>query len=107
MAEKTKKFKVYAKVSAVILVILVVLLFIIPNKERVEVRFGFWKLYELPLYWLIVLSANSGVVIFLILRGIRRLWSEVKVLRREDKARRQGLKEVKEVEKEQMDKESQ
>ena len=83
------KFKVYAKLVGIGLVVLVALLFMVSNRQTVAVRFAFWQLWQAPLFALIFAAASLGVIVFLTTRRMRRVIGDVRHLRREEKARKE------------------
>ena len=97
MPVSMRKFKVYAKLTGVIIVALTVLAFIASNREPVRVKFLWMDLVELRTYWFIVLVSACSIMSFLGAKKIRRVISDVRLIRRErkaqdeDRARRNGL----------------
>jgi len=81
------KIKVYARLTVIVLVLLAVLLFMFSNSQTVSIEFLVWKLWEVPAYALIFLSANMGIVVFLVSRRIRRAVKDIQNVRREDRSR--------------------
>ena len=89
------KIKVYARLTVIVLVLLAVLLFMFSNSQTVSIEFLVWKLWEVPAYALIFLSANMGVVVFLVSRRIRRAVKDIQNVRREDSTHRELINDSK------------
>ena len=89
------KIKVYAKLAFLLVVATAVVIFIASNREPVSVKFLWWRTPEFPLFWAIFIVANGGILIFLTVRRTRKIIIDVKQLRREERARRQLVAEVK------------
>jgi len=89
------KLKVYSKLTGIILVLVIVLLFIASNREQVTVKFLAWDIWTAPLFAFIIAVASMGTVVFLITRKVRKVLGEFKEIRREDKTRKQLVSQVK------------
>ena len=89
------RIKIYAKLSGIILLFLVVLIFMIFNRQQVEVNFLVWKIWSGPLFVFIFAVASLGILVFLVTRKIRKVISDLRQMQREDKARRKLVDDVK------------
>ena len=89
------RLKIYLKLSGIALLFVVVLIFMISNRQRVEVNFLFWEIWGGPLFVFIFAVANLGILVFLVVRKIRKVIIDLKQIKREDKARQKLVDEVK------------
>ena len=89
------KFKIYAKMTGIGLVLAIVLIFVASNREMVPVKFLHWVLWKQPLFALIAAAAGMGVGVFLVIRRVRKVLVEYKEMRREEKSRQELVKDVK------------
>ncbi len=89
------KFKIYAKMIGIGLVLAIVLAFVASNREMVRVKFLHWVIWNQPLFALITAAAGMGIVIHLVTRRVRKVLVEYKEMRREEKSRRELVKNVK------------
>lgn len=94
MAWTAHKVKIYAKVTALGLLALFVLLFIASNTEPVKVKFLWKEIVELPTYYFMVICGTGGIVVFLVGRKVRKVIGEVKLLRQEQKAQKRLVSEL-------------
>lgn len=89
------KMKTYTRMTVVILVLVLGLLFMLCNRKPVTVNFLWITKWEVPTYAFIFLVANGGIVIFLICRRTRGVWHDMRQLQSERRARQKLIKEVK------------
>lgn len=89
------KFKIYAKMTGIGLVLAIVLAFVASNREMVQVKFLHWVIWQVPLFALITAAAGMGIIVHLIARRVRKVLVEYKEMRREEKSRRELVKNVK------------
>ena len=89
------KVKIYVKMVGIALVFLIVVIFMASNREAVSIKFLGWQIWQAPLFAFIFAMASLGVIIFLITRKIRKVFGDVKELRREEKSRKKLVEEVK------------
>lgn len=89
------KFKIYAKMTGIGLVLAIVLAFVASNREMVQVKFLHWVIWNQPLFALITAAAGMGIVIHLVTRRVRKVLVEYKEMRREEKSRRELVENVK------------
>lgn len=102
MAWNTRKIKVYARLTAVCLLILCVLIFVVSNSQRIAIRFLVWQTPELPLYWLLLFTASGGIVFYLVSRRIAGVIRDVRKFRQDEKEQKRVVTEIKnELEKKQ------
>ena len=97
-----RKITVYAKLIGIGLLVLFIVHFTWSNNQPVTIKF-FWKeiFKEVPMFYVILGSASTGILIFAIARKIRKLLADVKQLHREEKDRQKLVTKIKsEVEKE-------
>ena len=100
MAWNARKIKVYGRLVFISLFVLVILIFILSNLQKVHVQFLFWETHSLPLYLLLVITANAGIGFYLVSRKIGKVIKDVRKLRREERQQKSVVKEIKsEVEK--------
>ena len=81
MPNNWEKVKVYAKLSLICLVMLAVLIFILSNTERIEIKFLGLRIVETSAWLLIVLAGFLGVIVFLIARRIRSVVRQFRQIR--------------------------
>ncbi|MBN1765052.1 MAG: DUF1049 domain-containing protein, partial [Sedimentisphaerales bacterium] len=89
------KFKVYAKFGGIIFLVLLVIIFMASNREQVTVKFMGWEIWKAPLFAFIFAVASMGAVIFLVSKKVIKIWRDMKQLRREEKAQKELVDEVK------------
>ena len=82
------KIKVYVRLFVVVLLFLVVVIFMASNHRPIAVKFLGWTIWQAPGYAFIFLVANLGIVIFLVVRQMRKIINDVRDLRRERKTSR-------------------
>ena len=82
-----KQFGVYAKLTGIFLVLIYVLVFIILNREPIEVHLVFWKTPAIPKFWFTLGVATGGVLVFKIFSGIRKVLLDYRQIRKEQQAR--------------------
>jgi uncharacterized integral membrane protein len=100
MAWNARKIKVYGRLVFISLFVLIILIFIFSNSEKVEVKFFTWKTHSLPLYLLLLITANAGIGFYLVSRRIGKVIKDVRTLRHESRQQKSVVKEIKnEVEK--------
>ena len=95
MAVSWHRIKTYAKVSGIALVLLLALVFMFSNLDRVTVKFLWYEVWQAPTYAFILVVAIGGIVLFLICRKLGGVLRDVRQLRSENRARRELVKEVK------------
>ena len=95
MATSWHKIKTYGKVTGIITVLVVALLFMFSNMERVTVKFLWLEIWQVPTYAFIFLVANGGIVVFLVCRRMGKAFRDMRQLRHESKAHQELIKEVK------------
>ena len=89
-----KKIRVYVNLSIVILVLAVVVIFLLSNRQDVEVKFLGWTLWTSKSYTLIFASANLGIVFFLVTKRIKLVIGQMRELKKEKKLRDKIAKEI-------------
>ena len=89
------KFKVYAKLTLVIILFLLVVIFLIQNRDRVSIKFLFWQTPELPKFLFILSVAGFGILIFKISTKVGKVIYDFKQMRREEKDRQRLIEQVK------------
>ena len=95
MATSWYKIKTYGKVTGIISVLLVALLFMFSNMQQVTVKFLWFEIWQVPTYAFIFLVANGGIVVFLICRRMGTAFRDMRQLRHERKAHQELIKDVK------------
>jgi len=89
------KFKVYAKLTLVIILFLLVVIFLIQNRDPVSINFLFWETPKVPLFLFILSVAGFGILIFKISTKVGKVLHDFKQMRREEKDRQQLIEQVK------------
>jgi len=88
-----KRLKVYLKLSAIGVVVLVVLLVVLMNREH-KADIWFFKYYEgVPVLWLILVTALSSVAGWWGVSKIFRVLRELKEVRQAQSAEKQRLEQ--------------
>ncbi|MBN1435879.1 MAG: hypothetical protein JW936_02285 [Sedimentisphaerales bacterium] len=82
-----QKIKTYTKLTLIGLVVLAAILFMLSNMQHVTVKFLWWKLYEVPTAAFIFIVGNAGILVYLVMKRLRKVISEIKAMRREKQAR--------------------
>lgn len=77
-----RRVKAYSRLTVLIVVVLAVLIFLVSNRQEVTIDFLWWKTPELPKFALIFVSANLGILVFVLTRRVRKLWHELQAVRR-------------------------
>jgi len=90
-----RKFILYSKLYGIGLVLVIALLFMINNSEKITVKFLIWETRPIPQYAFMLSMMAAGALVFRVSRGIRKALSELKLLRREEQARLKLIQEVK------------
>ena len=98
-----RKFITYAKLSGITLMFVGVLIFMVSNLDTVSIEFLWWQTPEVPKFAFMLSAAAIGVLVFRVAGGIRRVVTDLRQIRREEKAR---LEIAAEVRKEVTEKES-
>jgi len=93
MSINKRKVKTYAKLISIGLLVLLVLIFMASNRERVMIKFLVWD-WQLPLFGLIFLTAILGIFIFLVCRKIMNVVNEFRQIRREEKSHQNLVQEI-------------
>ena len=94
---KAHKIKTYTKLTGVVLVIAVAIIFILSNREPVTVKFLLLETAELPMYFFIVVLSVGGMLFFWVCRRIGRVIADLRLLRREQKTRRELIEQAKQT----------
>lgn len=94
MAWSGQKIKVYAKMIGILLLLLIVLLFILLNREPISVRFLWMTTPEIPLYLLLLITAIIGSITVAVLKRVRKVFGEFKSMLREEKKRQSLVDEI-------------
>ena len=94
---KAHKIKTYTKLTGVALVILVALIFILSNRDPVTIKFLWLETAPLPKYFFIVILAVGGVLFFWVCRRIGRVIADLRLLRREQKTRRELIEQARQA----------
>ncbi len=95
-----RKIKIWTKVSFLVLLAIIILMFIASNTHKVQVKFLKWSTPEWPMYIFVISVANLGGILYITAKRIRRTIKDVQLLRRDEKARQKAKEEIKkEVEK--------
>ena len=89
------KIKTYAKLTGICLVVSFIVHFMWSNSEQVPVRVFWREVAHVPLFYVIIASASSGVIIFLFARKFRKLWKDLMQIRQEEKTRQKLAAEIK------------
>ncbi|MBN2377708.1 MAG: DUF1049 domain-containing protein [Sedimentisphaerales bacterium] len=89
------KFKVYAKLTLVVILFLLVIIFLIQNRNRVSINFLFWQTPPVPKFLFILSVAGFSLLIFKISTKIGKVMHDFKQIRREEKDRQQLIEQVK------------
>ncbi len=90
------KIKVYAKLTAVILLFTTILIFMASNRQKVDIKFfGVNIISDMPLFYLIFAVANLGGMVYLVTGKIRKLTRDIKQIRRDNKKRQEMILQVK------------
>lgn len=89
------KVKTYTKLIAMMVVLLVVVIFMASNSDKVKIKFLWWDIWHAPTFALILVSASLGATFILVSRQIRNVISEVSNLRRDEKTRQKLLEQLK------------
>ena len=82
-----RQFTIYAKLTGIFLVLLYVLVFIILNREPIEVHLVFWKTPAIPKFWFTLGVATGGVLVFKVVSGIRKVWQDYREMRKASRDR--------------------
>jgi len=90
-----KKIKIYSKLLGISLVVLVLLAFILSNREPTQVRFLWWQTPELPMYLFVLAVAACGILAFGIFRRVGHVVREYRLMRTTEKERQKLVAEVK------------
>ena len=85
-----EKFKVYAKLSLICLVILAALIFIVSNRQPVTISF-LWLSLTAGAWLLIVLAGLVGIAVYLIARRISSVLRDFRRIRTESKTRNRNI----------------
>lgn len=91
-----KKIKLYSNISLVVLVTSIVVIFLFSNREIVAVKFLGWELWKSPLSTLIFVSANLGILTYLVVKRISIIIKQLREVRKEGKLRASLEKEISE-----------
>ncbi|MFQ6048711.1 MAG: hypothetical protein ACE5K7_05045 [Phycisphaerae bacterium] len=84
-----KQIRVYAKLAAIGVVVLVVVLVVWFNRQhRVSVWF-FHSFEDVPVLWLILVAGIGSIICFWVVSKIWRTWGELRELQRDKRAQRQ------------------
>ena len=95
MATSWYKIKTYGKVTGIVSVLAVALLFMFSNMQQVTVKFLWFEIWQVPTYAFIFLVANGGIAVFLICRRMGKAFRDMRQLRHESKAQQSLITEVK------------
>jgi len=90
-----RKIGVYAKLAVISVLLFAVLVFMASNRNPIEVKFFNRILWRAPGFALILASMSFGVIVFWVGRRIRGVLSDIRNLRREEKAHRKIMDEIK------------
>ena len=90
------KFKTYAKLIGILLLVLFIVHFMWSNKQTVTLRL-FWRdiFKEVPMFYVILGAASGGIFIFLIARKFRKLIADLRQIRKEEKTKQKLVSEIK------------
>ena len=95
MAITARKIKVYFKLTALGLILIYVLLFLILNREKVELHFVFAKTRRLPIFLFALSMMGFGVLLYRVRKWISKIIHDVRQMRRDEKVRQELVDEVK------------
>lgn len=90
-----RKFKLYTKLTLIGLVLLIVLMFMFSNTQTVTVKFLFWEICSVPNFAFIFIVANLGILVFLVIKGLRKVLGDYRRMRREERTRQAMVDDVK------------
>ena len=82
-----RKTITYTKLSGIALVFVVVLIFMLSNHDPVSVGFLWWQTPEVPKFAFMLSVAAIGVLVFRVAGGVRKVMTDLRQIRREEKAR--------------------
>ncbi|MCF7957259.1 MAG: hypothetical protein K9M57_02290 [Phycisphaerae bacterium] len=98
-----RKIKIWTKVSLLVVLAIIIIIFIASNTEKVQIKFYKWSTPEWPMYIFVISVANLGGVLYITAKRIRRIIKDVQLLMRDEKARQKAKEEIKEGVKPQID----
>jgi len=90
------QFKLYSKLAGAAAAVLAVLLFVLANRNPVEVNVLWLAKFRLPAYALMVLCALLGIGLYLIIKSIRQFLRQYRQMKHENRVRRELLGKEKE-----------
>jgi len=90
-----KKIKIYSKLVGIGLVFLVILMFILSNREPTTVRFLVWQTPALPMYLFVLAVAVAGIGVYWLIRRVGRVIRDFRQMRTDEKKRQKLVAEVK------------
>lgn len=88
MAWTFHKIKVYTKLLGTILMLLVVVAFILSNRDRVSVKFLWKQTPEIPQYIFIVIVGVGSIIVYQVIRRLRRLVLDFRAVRSDERTQR-------------------
>ncbi len=77
-----KKIRLYFNISLIVLITASVLIFLLSNRDVVEVKFLGWSLWTSPLYVLIFASSLLGILMQIVIRRVRQVTRQLKELKK-------------------------
>lgn len=77
-----KKIRLYFNISLIVIITASVLIFLLSNREVVEVKFLGWPLWTSPLYVLIFASSLLGILMQIAIRQVRQVMRQMKELKK-------------------------
>ena len=95
MPLSARKIKVYFKLTALGLILIYVLLFLILNREKVELHLVFAKTRRLPLFLFALSMMGFGVLLYRVRKWISKIIRDVGQMRRDEKMRLELVDQVK------------
>jgi len=95
MAITARKIKVYFKLTLISLALTYVLIFLILNRQKIELHFVFWKTRRLPIFLFALSMMGFGVLLYRVRTWFSRIIRDVRQMRRDEKMRQELVEQVK------------
>lgn len=80
-----RKLKAWFKLGFVIAVVLAVVIFLVQNRETVEIDFLFWTMAKVPKFALVLSTAGLTLILYKVIGGLGRLVREVRTIMQENR----------------------
>ena len=94
MAWNWHKIKTYGKLTGILLIILIVLMFILSNRDPITVKFLWKDLVTMDLYFFIIIVAVMGILVFLVAKKIRKVIIDLRMILREQKEQKKLVNDI-------------